>query len=529
MSQKRPRASEPSAQELRRQAAATPSAQDRQDRCLPPQPARLCTSEELRIAGGVEAYAARVRHWFFHERNDAEVQREVRTGILLAIVRTLCLATDHEWASAVPQGLVRAAGHAAGRHVNRPRVRGDAESLARLRELLKRALTASLSVEERDVACDTLWLPEAAPPPAASASADATDACAGCGGETPAEEEASLTLKEVMGPLVQEVSTACDAPRARAAAAERLVREFGPGVDAAALLPLRCTLLHAFVEAADVDSARRWANEVHRDWMPPPLQAEYDRLLTSSSGGVGSDAGGSGGCGVSSAAAAGGISGGGGCEDGGEEGGGEGGGVGGGMPRGGGGLEALPAPLLEAGQLAVAGWGTSSFGRGRGRHGAVVLGARGTDALGRGCNAAECPAKGSGKRAGKRGGASSDSGGVHGKFVVHAEMAAVRQALEASGGDLGVLRGACVYVARLSARSEHYEDAAPCEPCARVLRACGVGRAFFTTSRGTVDELELAVEPVAEGCCLSDAHCKWMGVPSGWARVHAVEDAEGHG
>jgi hypothetical protein len=45
--------------------------------------------------------------------------------------------------------------------------------------------------------------------------------------------------------------------------------------------------------------------------------------------------------------------------------------------------------------------------------------------LGRGCNASEATKQSGGVR-----------GGVHGKFVVHAEMNAVRQALEASGGAL---------------------------------------------------------------------------------------------
>ena len=100
---------------------------------------------------------------------------------------------------------------------------------------------------------------------------------------------------------------------------------------------------------------------------------------------------------------------------------------------------------------------------------------------------------------------------MHGKFVVHAEMAAARAAIERSGGELSALRGCTVYIARLAAKGEHYEDAMPCETCEGVLRACGLARAVYTPSGGVVGVRELgggAAAPVG----LSEAQCKWMGV-----------------
>ena len=78
---------------------------DRVDKCSEAQ--RAHRDRELRVAGGVDAYAAVVRAWFFHPRNDAATQRERRAGLVLALVRTLCLGSDHEFASGVPHGLVR--------------------------------------------------------------------------------------------------------------------------------------------------------------------------------------------------------------------------------------------------------------------------------------------------------------------------------------------------------------------------------------------------------------------------------------
>ena len=74
-----------------------------------------------------------------------------------------------------------------------------------------------------------------------------------------------------------------------------------------------------------------------------------------------------------------------------------------------------------------------------------------------------------------------------------------------------------IALARLSARGEHYEDGAPCADCERVLRACGLGRAVFTTTRGAVATLELDGAAAADR--LSDEDSEWMGVPAGWARV----------
>jgi hypothetical protein len=119
-------------------------------------------------------------------------------------------------------------------------------------------------------------------------------------------------------------------------------------------------------------------------------------------------------------------------------------------------------------------------------------------------------------------------GGVPGKFVVHAEMAAARQALQAHGGDLSVLRGAIVYIARLATKGEHFEDGAPCRRCDAALRACGLARAVYTTAAGRVETLEFGED--GEGGSgggggddvLREEAAVWMGVPRGWARVKRV-------
>ena len=179
-----------------------------------------------------------------------------------------------------------------------------------------------------------------------------------------------------------------------------------------------------------------------------------------------------------------------------------------------GGRAALPAALLEAGRLAVDGWGSSSFQRGRGRHGALVLRAQDGVVLGRGCNASEATKQSGGVR-----------GGVHGKFVVHAEMNAVRQALEASGGALTTLRGATVYLARLAPLGEYYEDAAPCERCEEVLRACGIGRVIWTASAGEVCSCEYVAPTTAPMCAAEAPAVAPTTAPKCAAEVPAVATA----
>ena len=469
------------------------------------QPPHVCTAEHMREHGGIDAYAARVRAWWA-DRNDGAGQRAKRSALLIDLVRVLSLGNDHDWASAVPQGLRLAANRAAGKKMNAPpRVRGDAASCVRLRALLAKALSANLSVAERDAVCDDLVLFEE---PAATSNAVPPGNAAGhvsCSiGDTAPSVEA-LTIKEVMGPLLQSVALEMNARRVRAAIAARMVDELAHAVDVSALLPLRCLLLYAHLASSDREGARRWGGLVHWDWVPPPLQSRWRELMDEEKRGGGGRSGSSGG----------GSGGGGGNAGGGEGEGGE-GGVGGGESAAGGaggGRMALPRQLVEAGRLAVDGWGTSKFQSGRGRHGALLLSraAEGADGavLGRGCNASEAMASGKGMR-----------GGVHGKYVVHAEMAAMRQALEASGGQLGAVQGACVYVARLAPMAEYFEDAAPCARCEAALRACGVSRVLWTTTEGVVGSCDYSEPPpdaAAVPLGLTAEHCKWMGVPSEWA------------
>jgi len=126
----------------------------------------------------------------------------------------------------------------------------------------------------------------------------------------------------------------------------------------------------------------------------------------------------------------------------------------------------------------------------------VLIGSGG-EVLGRGCNAAETARDGA-------------RGGVHGKFVVHAEMAALRQALDRPEGAGGVC-GSTVYIARLTPRGEHFEEAPPCATCEGVLRACGVRRAFFTTAAGRIETLETwGGEAPPEG--MTPDQRKWVGL-----------------
>ena len=502
-------------------------------------PAHVHTAESMREHGGLDAYTQHVREWWAWRKDQSVTQRKDRTLLLSGLVRVLSQSDDHDWASAIPQGLFLAAARAAGKKVHeQPRVRGDPGSRARLRALVANALLATLSVAERDAECERLLFHGGD-----CAVKSSQDNLLHSGGHSAATEESlagvlvevrtdmPITLKELMGPIVNEVAAETRSRLVRASCAARALEEFGVAIDASALLPLRCVVLSAYLRADDAEGARRWGRTIHRDWLPQPVQTRWREMLGHEPIGdeavnlhtepIGDEA-------VDDTAAS--------------------------HPPPSlaltaGGRAALPAALLEAGRLAVDGWGSSSFQRGRGRHGALVLRAQDGVVLGRGCNASEATKQGGGVR-----------GGMQGKFVVHAEMNAVRQALEASGGDLTTLRGAIVYLARLASLGEYYEDAAPCERCEEVLRACGIGRVVWTTSAGDVCSCEYVAPSTALRCAaeapaaataavtaggsegmvareedgdahagapaeasgapcgarLSDGHCQWMGVARDW-------------
>ena len=481
----------------------------------------------MREHGGIDAYTQHVREWWAWRKDQSETQRKDRTLLLSGLVRVLSQSDDHDWASAIPQGLFLAAARAAGKKVHeQPRVRGDPGSRARLRALVAKALHATLSVAERDAECEQLLFHDGGRCVATEESL--------AGAPAEARTDVPITLKELMGPIVNEVAAETHSRFVRASCAASALEEFGVAIDASALLPLRCVVLSAYLRADDAEGARRWGRTIHRDWLPQPVQTRWREMLGHEP--IGDEA-------VDDTAAS--------------------------HPPPSlaltaGGRAALPAALLEAGRLAVDGWGSSSFQRGRGRHGALVLRAQDGVVLGRGCNASEATKQSGGVR-----------GGVHGKFVVHAEMNAVRQALEASGGALTTLRGATVYLARLAPLGEYYEDAAPCERCEEVLRACGIARVVWTASAGEVCSCEYvapttapmsaaeapAVAPTTAPMCaaeapaaataavaaggsegmvareeaedahagapadasdapcvarLSDGHCQWMGVARDW-------------
>ena len=434
-------------------------------------PAHVHTAESMREHGGLDAYTQHVRQWWAWRKDQSVTQRKDRTLLLSGLVRVLSQSDDHDWASAIPQGLFLAAARAAGKKVHeQPRVRGDPGSRARLRALVANALLATLSVAERDAECERLLFHGGD-----CAVKSSQDNLLHSGGHSAATEESlagvlvevrtdmPITLKELMGPIVNEVAAETRSRLVRASCAARALEEFGVAIDASALLPLRCVVLSAYLRADDAEGARRWGRTIHRDWLPQPVQTRWREMLGHEP--IGDEA-------VDDTAAS--------------------------HPPPSlaltaGGRAALPAALLEAGRLAVDGWGSSSFQRGRGRHGALVLRAQDGVVLGRGCNASEATKQGGGVR-----------GGMQGKFVVHAEMNAVRQALEASGGDLTTLRGAIVDLARLASLGEYYEDAAPCERCEEVLRACGIGRVVWTASAGEVCSCEY-VAPTTAPMCAAEA------------------------
>ncbi len=531
------------------------------------QPAQVNTAEGMREHGGLEAYMKRLREWWAVRKEESENQRKDRTRLLSDLVRVLSHGEDHDWASAIPQGLRLAAGRAAGKKVHeQPRVRSDPASRARLRTLIAKALNTTLSVAERDAECEQLLVVEPAGPPAALATAAAPSSSdggggsgggsgGGCGGgcdgrTAPADgrnatPDAPITLKELMGPIVREVATATRSRLARAGHAARALEEFGSAVDAGALLPMRCMVLHAYLCAADTEGARRWGRTVHPDWVPLPLQTRWQELMGTEplgDGGDGGDGDRHGGDAAGDAAT-------GGDGDSGEPS----RALGRTMSAEGGaahpppdapharaaasltvgGRSSMPAALLEAGRLAVGGWGSSSFGRGRGRHGALVMSAQDGAVLGRGCSASaadtasskRCDGGGGRGRGGGGGGGGVVRGGVHGKFVVHAEMSALRQALEASEGALHPLRGACVFLARLSPLGEHLEDAPPCERCAAVLRACRIARVIWTASAGEVRSCEY--EQVAEQLPTVAAVAAAPDAPDARASVVGSADARG--
>lgn len=452
---------------------------------LPCTPKKISCGNDLVDAGGLEAYLNTIRHWWYHPANDFEKQDSKRTTVLVELVRTLALSNDHDLASTVPHGLRRAMGRTVGdataKRVRRPPlIRRDSASLEMLNEVLEGALTARLSAERRDGLCDRLLVSAKPLVPTSSGAADDSGHAAAQSVAQAGDDRGVIGVEEIMSTLLAHVSDRCRAKHVRASAAAAVVDEFSDGVPASTLLSLRCLVLYAFVHVPDAAGTRAWSRTMHRDWIPPGLLQGVDGVLAEADpasteaidGGVEADA-----RGVSDMS----------------------------QSLVGGGLTALPAPLIEAGRLALSGWGSKHYDRIKGRHGAVLVRPDG-EAIGRGCNAAEGPAV-----TGKRGAA----GGVKGKFVVHAEMVAVREALEACGGDLGAVCGACIYVSRLAPRGEHFEDGAPCARCESVLRACGLGKALWTTTEGVVGSISFA-EADATPTVLDDEHCKWMGVPTGW-------------
>ena len=111
----------------------------------------------MREHGGLDAYTQHVREWWAWRKDQSVTQRKDRTLLLSGLVRVLSQSDDHDWASALPQGLFLAAARAAGKKVHeQPRVRGDPGSRARLRALVANALLATLSVAERDAECERL-------------------------------------------------------------------------------------------------------------------------------------------------------------------------------------------------------------------------------------------------------------------------------------------------------------------------------------------------------------------------------------
>ena len=470
-------------------------------------PAHVHTAESMREHGGLDAYTQHVREWWAWRKDQSVTQRKDRTLLLSGLVRVLSQSDDHDWASAIPQGLFLAAARAAGKKVHeQPRVRGDPGSRARLRALVANALLATLSVAERDAECERLLFHGG--DCAVKSSQDnllhggdcavksSQDNLLHSGGHSAATEESlagvlvevrtdmPITLKELMGPIVNEVAAETRSRLVRASCAARALEEFGVAIDASALLPLRCVVLSAYLRADDAEGARRWGRTIHRDWLPQPVQTRWREMLGHEP--IGDEA-------VDDTAAS--------------------------HPPPSlaltaGGRAALPAALLEAGRLAVDGWSSSSFQRGRGRHGALVLRAQDGVVLGRGCNASEATKQSGGVR-----------GGVHGKFVVHAEMNAVRQALEASGGALTTLRGATVYLARLAPLGEYYEDAAPCERCEEVLRACGIARVVWTASAGEVCSCEYVAPSTAPTCAAEVPAVATTTAPKCAAEVPAVATA----
>jgi hypothetical protein len=66
----------------------------------------------MREHGGIDAYTQHVREWWAWRKDQSETQRKDRTLLLSALVRVLSQSDDHDWASAIPQGLFLAAARA---------------------------------------------------------------------------------------------------------------------------------------------------------------------------------------------------------------------------------------------------------------------------------------------------------------------------------------------------------------------------------------------------------------------------------
>ena len=436
-------------------------------------------------AGGLEAYVAQLRSWLAecegaepgscaavaegaaqqqqqqqqqqkqHKQQKPQQQQQQQrarprwrkraTCLVVALARVLALGRDAQWAGVVPHGLRGAAGKDGQTAKGLPLLRDDREGRAALDELLTAALTLTLS------------------------HARCSELCAVLVGPAPEGCE-RVAIGEVMGKILPMKAKQSGAASKRADACGALVAEFARFASPDVQLLLRLLALRAHVIAEDASGVATWARAIPRDRVPPPLLAATEKLLRAKwpagdaqwNSGVG---------GAGSALAP--LS-----------------------------LGPLPSRLTEAAQVASDGWGSKRGHKSKGRHGAVLVG---TAAADDDAGAAEAQVLATGVNAAEGEGA---RGGFAGKFVVHAEMAALREALSKGGGRAAM--GATVYVARLAPEGECFETGAPCENCTAVLRAVGVSRAIWTTEAGAVAEEAYAMPPEAPE--LSDEHKAWAGI-----------------
>lgn len=449
--------------------------------------------------GGAAGYRAALAAWVVGE-GALEAREKKRTTAIVALARVIAQGRDAQWAGVVPHGLRKASGSKVP-----PHVRGDAVGRAALDELLTAALTLTLSQARCDDLCKVLLTEpgtevppvpdaavsgtEAAPPASEDASERARDsrsktdrAPASCASGALAAATASakgIAIGTIMGPILADVSAACNAPAMRSAECAAVVHELASAAAPSSHLLLRCLALQAAVGARDAKGAAEWARVLPRDRVPKPLREEAEALIAAPANDPWDER----------------------CPQAGK---------GGEQPQA---TQAASAPLLleplpehlgRAGELAAGGWGRKLSFNKRGRHGAVLVrlaeceGEEGSqdcvdEVLGSGVNSAEGP----------------DGGGVRGKFVVHAEMAALREAVAARG--LRGVRGTTVYVARLAPQGEAFECGAPCENCEAALRAAGVGGAIWTTEAGQIGEAKYGYHSVREED-FTEEHRQWAGI-----------------